>query len=90
MKRLSVLLLTLLILLTSCGELHYVETETPETTESPAEGWTPADLSTIDGIDSVFSNNERLIYGNWIFEADAETFVVYDMESGKYFTFELE
>ena len=32
----------------------------------------------------------QLIYGNWIFESDAETFVVYDMESGKYFTFELE
>lgn len=58
MKRLSVLLLTLLIQLTSCGELHYVETEAPETTESPAEGWTPADLSNIDGIDTVFSNNK--------------------------------
>ena len=61
MKRLSVLFLTLLILLTSCGELHYVETEAPETTEAPeapAEGWTPTDLSNIDGIDTVFSNNK--------------------------------
>lgn len=58
MKRLSVLLLTLLILLTSCGELHYVETEAPETTEAPAEGWIPADLLNIDGIDTVFSNHK--------------------------------
>ena len=36
------------------------------------------------------SIDDRLIYGNWIFESDAETFVVYDMENGEYFTFELE
>ena len=36
------------------------------------------------------SIDDRLIYGNRIFESDAETFVVYDMENGEYFTFELE
>ena len=77
MKRISVLFLTLLILLTSCGELHYVETEAPETTESPeapAEGWTPADLSNIDGIDTVFSIYKSMgncpefkIYGEYVY-----------------------
>ena len=36
------------------------------------------------------SIDDRLIYGNRIFESDADTFVVYDMENGEYFTFELE
>ena len=88
MKRLSVLLLTLLILLTSCGELHYVETEAPETTESPAEGWTPADLSNIDGIDSVFSNNKFTGSCPRI-RADGEFVYVWTRDSGLFYRFSL-
>lgn len=91
MKRLSVLLLTLLILLTSCGELHYVETEAPETTESPeapAEGWTPADLSNIDGIDTVFSNNKFTGSCPRI-RVDGEFVYVWPRGSGLFYRFSL-
>lgn len=91
MKRLSVLLLTLLILLTSCGELHYVEAEAPETTESPeapAEGWTPADLSNIDGIDTVFSNNKFTGSCPRI-RVDGEFVYVWPRGSGLFYRFSL-
>lgn len=88
MKRLSVLLLTLLILLTSCGELHYVETDDPETTESPAEGWTPADLSNIDGIDSVFSES-KFVGGCPRIKVDGEFVYVWPRSSGLFYRFSL-
>lgn len=59
----AVILLLTAIFLPSCGELHYVETQAPETTESPAEGWTPADLSKIDGIDLIFNSDKLMSSG---------------------------
>ncbi len=58
----AILLLTA-IFLPSCGELNYIETEAPETTETPAEDWIPVDLSKIDGIDLIFNSDKLMSSG---------------------------
>ena len=88
MKRILCLVLLSLILLPSCGELHYVETEAPETTEAPAEGWTPADLSNIDGIDSVFSES-KFVGGCPRIKVDGEFVYVWPRSSGLFYRFSL-
>ena len=55
MKMQITLLLAVLMLFTACSEPQYIDEKPPETTEAPAEDWTPVDLSCIDSIDSVFS-----------------------------------
>ncbi len=88
MKRIVCLLLLSLVLLPSCGELNYIETEAPETTETPAEDWIPADLSKIDGIDSVFSNN-KFVGSCPRIRVDGEFVYIWPRDSGLFYRFNL-
>ena len=91
MKRSIVLLMTAIMLFTSCGELNYIEPEvheTAEASEAPAEGWIPADLSNIDGIESVFSNC-KFVGSCPRIRVDGEFVYLWPRDSGLFYRFSL-
>ncbi len=88
MKKVLYLALAILLLLPSCGELHYIEKEPPGITEAPTEGWIPADLSNIDGIESVF--NDDKFYGSCPrIKVDGEFVYIWPMDSAAFCRFSL-